>query len=88
MGLLVGLLYLFKGCMGIDLCCREAGVPQQGLDGTDIRTVVEHRGGKGVSEHVRGVLLQGGHLAHTPAYHLIESRCLHRGYRAIALDGG
>ena len=58
-GVLVGLLDLFEGGVGIDLRGGETGVAEQGLDSADIRTVIEHRGGKSMSQDMRGMFLQG-----------------------------
>lgn len=57
MSLFVGLLDLFEGCVCIDLRGSQAGVPEQRLYAAYIRAVVEHRGGKRVTQHVRRVFL-------------------------------
>ncbi len=70
----VGTLYLLEGGVGIDLRGCETGVPQQTLDGTYIRAVVEHRGGKSMPQDVWRVLLERGHLPHARADDIVK-RC-------------
>ena len=64
-------LYLLKGGMGIDLCGCKAGMPEQTLDGTYIRAVVEHRGGKSMPQDVGRVLLERGYLSHARANDIV-----------------
>jgi hypothetical protein len=33
-------------CSGIDLCCRDISVPQQGLQPAQVGTAIQHVGGK------------------------------------------
>ena len=88
MGLTVGLLDLLKGGMSINLGGREAGVTEKGLDGADVSSVVEHSGGKGVTKHVRRVLLEGGNFAHASANHLIDGRSRHLSDSTVSFDHG
>ena len=62
------LFYLLEGGMGINLGCAERSMPQKFLDGTYVGSVIEHRGGKGMAEHVRRVLLERADLSHTCAH--------------------
>lgn len=52
MGFFVYSAELFKGCMGIHLCCRRACVTQQLPDTFYTCAIVEHRGRERVSQHV------------------------------------
>ena len=48
--------FLSKGScidVGIDFCCTDAFVSQHGLDGTQIGSAFEQRGGNGMSQGVR-----------------------------------
>ena len=49
MCLSIGGLQLLEGGVRVDLCCGEAAVPEEGLDGVDICAVVEHLSGEGMS---------------------------------------
>ena len=49
MGLLVGGFELLEGGVSIDLRGGETAVSEEGLDGVDVCTVVEHLRGEGVS---------------------------------------
>lgn len=70
-------LYLLESGVGIDLCRCEAGMPEQTLDGTYIRAVVEHRGGKSMPQDVGRVLLERGYLSHACADDIVERRRRH-----------
>lgn len=71
-------LYLLESGVGIDLCRCKAGMPEQTLDGTYIRAVVEHRGGKSMPQDVGRVLLERGYLPHACADYIVE-RCRRHG---------
>ena len=64
-------LYLLESGVGIDLCGCKAGMPEQTLDGTYIRAVVEHRGGKSMPQDVGRVLLERGYLPHARADYIV-----------------
>ena len=49
MGLLVGGFELLEGGVSIDLRGGETAMPEEGLDGVDVCTVVEHLRSEGVS---------------------------------------
>ena len=49
MGLLVGGFELLEGGVSIDLRGGETTMPEEGLDGVDVCTVVEHLRGESVS---------------------------------------
>ena len=61
-------LDLLEGSMGIDLGGRDRGVTEERLDGTNIRTVIEHGGCKGMTQDVRGVFFEGRDRSHTRAH--------------------
>lgn len=75
--------HLLEGSVRIDLRSRETGVPQEGLDGTYVRPVVEHSGSKRMAQDVRRVLLQGRYLSHTRANDNIYIVRIHRGNIAV-----
>jgi hypothetical protein len=49
----VQLLQAFAGDMGVNLCGRNVGVPQQHLYYTQVRAVIEQMRGKGVAQGMR-----------------------------------
>ena len=70
-GGIVGVTQAFLGDVGVDLGGGEGGVPQEGLDASQVGSIVEQVGGEGVSQLVGGdvegnvgqgeVLLEVGH---------------------------
>lgn len=70
-GLEVGITELLERGVGIDLCGGETAVSEQRLDGVDVGAVIEHLGGKSVSENVWRVLLERRYLAHARTNNLV-----------------
>ena len=64
-------LDLLERRMRIYLGRTQRSVPQQRLDRTDVRAVIEHRRRKRMPQHVRRVLLERRHLPHTRAHDII-----------------
>ncbi len=53
MGGVVGFFEALDCNVSVDLCCREIGMPQQGLNAAQVGAVVEEMGGETVPELVR-----------------------------------
>ena len=88
MSLAVGFLDLLEGGVGIDLRGSKAAMPEQVLNGADVGAVVEHSGGKGVSEHVGRVLLERRDLSHPIPDYGINGSGIHRHDCSVASHGG
>ena len=63
--------------MGIYLGCSKALVSQQLLDAVELRTVVEHHAGKGVTQHVRTQLTCPPGLHQAIVDDMIDKRRIH-----------
>jgi len=53
MRLIVGLLEPIGRHVGVNLCRREAGMPEEGLQAAEVRAVVEQMSGEAVTELMR-----------------------------------
>lgn len=62
MELLVGFFQIFIGDMGIDLCGGDGGMPEHGLDGAYIGTILEEIGSEAVTQGVRVDVLHDASL--------------------------
>lgn len=79
MGGVVGAADVGEGQVGVDLGRLQGGVPEQFLDGIDLRSPVEHRCGECVADGVRSFV--GGAGSHQfLAHYLIDS---HAGHAAV-----
>ena len=56
--ILILLLYLLESGVSVNLRGGKIGVTHYRLYGVDVRTMVKHSRGKGMSEHVRRLLFQ------------------------------
>ena len=74
MGIFVNSLQLLEGGVRVDLRRTHTLMTEQVLHLLQARTVVQHRSGEGVPQHVRGTLLHRGHLRQVAAYGLVNLR--------------
>ena len=64
----INAFYLLKGRVRIDLGRGKGCVPQKSLNRAYIRSVIQHRRGEGMAQHMRGVFLERRDLTHTRAH--------------------
>jgi len=72
MGIFVNSLQLLEGGVRVDLRRTHTLMTEQVLHLFQTRTVVQHRSGKGVPQHVRGTLLHRGYLRQVVMYDVIN----------------
>ena len=82
--LVVGGFELLEGGVGIDLRSGEAAVSEEGLDGVDIGSVVEHLGCERMAEDVWRVFLERRHLPHARTNNSVD--IADRGFTASVVD--
>lgn len=92
MGILVFTLKLLKGCMCINLCRRQALMPEQLLHTFQSCLVVQHGCGKRMAKHMRRPLLQRAafrqiffhQIPHLVAIHPLAFLCHKQGVACLA----
>ena len=95
MGVFIYSLELLEGGMGVDLCRRQALMPQQLFHTFQSGLMVEHGCGERMPEHMRGALPERGHaaemfphlVAHAVAVHALallgDKKCLRLAWHLI-----
>ena len=53
MGFVVGFFHPFHCDVGVNLGCRQFGVPEQRLDASQVRAVIQKMGGEAMAKFVR-----------------------------------